>query len=365
MRREAGRPHSPGMTIDESKLNTFIERFVADAAATAHAATVVLGDRLGLYRALADGGPQTAAELAARCGCHPRLVEEWANAQAASGYCAVDADAGTYRLEPEQAACLADEQHPAFVLPYLVLASSLHRVEDRATAAFTGDGELSWGDHDHALFDAVSRLTPSDYADLVSGWVPALDGVEAKLRAGARVADLGCGEGYPTVLLAEAFPQSTFAGFDTHLESIDLARKAAAEAGVSGRVTFEAAPASATPGGPYDLVCTLDAFHDMGDPAAVARRIRQVLAPDGTWMIVDRNAGDTLGENLNERGRLCYSASTFICVPNALAQGASGPEVLGAQAGEARFRQVILDAGFTSVRRAAETPFNLVLEARP
>ena len=182
---------------------------------------------------------------------------------------------------------------------------------------------------------------------------------------GRPVADIGCGQGYPTVILAEAFPASTFAGFDSHAESVDVARKAAAEAGVSDRVTFETAPASSTPGGPYDLVCTLDAFHDMGDPGAVARRIREILAPGGTWMIVDRNAGDTLGENLNVRGRFSYSASTFICVPNALAQGAAGPEVLGAQAGEARLRQVILDAGFTSVRRAAETPFNLVLEARP
>ncbi|MGH9226239.1 MAG: class I SAM-dependent methyltransferase [Acidimicrobiales bacterium] len=350
------------MTIDEQKVEAFAERIIADLAATAHAATVVVGDRLGLYRALAEGGRQTPAQLAGRTGCNARLVEEWLNAQAASEYCSYDAATGTYWLEPEQEACLVDESGPAFVLPYVTLASTLHKDEERGAKAFTGEASVAWGDHHHDLYTAVARLTPSDYAGLVRDWIPALDGVEDQLRAGARVADIGCGEGLPTVMLAEAFPASTFAGFDFHPESIAKARKAAADAGVADRVTFEVAVADETPGEGYDLVCTFDAFHDMGDPVAVAREVRRILAPGGTWIIVDRNAADTVEGNFNTVGRFSYSASTFVCVPNALAHG--GSFALGAQAGEARLREVILAGGFAQVRRAAESPFNLVLEAR-
>ena len=362
MRRPRPIPYGRSMTLDEAKLEAFSGRIIADLAATAHAATVVAGERLGLYRALAEGGAQTPAQLAARTGCIPRLVEEWLNAQAASDYCAFDPDAGTYWLEPEQEACLVDESSPAFVLPYVTLASTLHKDEEQGTEAFTGRVPVAWGDHHHDLYTAMARLTASDYADLVSDWIPALDGVQERLRTGARVADIGCGEGSPTLLLAAAFPNSTFAGFDFHDESIATARKAAAEAGLADRVTFEVAPADATPGRDYDLVCMFDAFHDMGDPLAVAEHVRRILAPGGVWMIVDRNAADSVAGNCNVMGRFGYSASTFLCVPNALAHGAT--VALGAQAGEARMREVVNAAGFTSVRRAAESFFNLVLEVR-
>ena len=350
------------MTIDEQKLDAFMGRMVADMAATAHAATVLVGERLGLYKALADGGRQVPRELAARTGCHPRIVEEWLNAQAASKYCGFDPATGTYWLEAEQAACLVDETSPTFLMPYLTLASTLHKDEERAAGAFTGEAPFTWGDHHPDLYTAVSRLTPSDYADLVSAWIPALDGVEDRLRAGARVADIGCGEGTPTLLLAAAFPRSTFAGFDFHAESVEKARKFAAEAGLADRVTFETAPADATPGEGYDLICILDALHDMGNPVDVLRDVRRVLAPGGVVMLIERNAADTVEENLTTVGRFSYSASTFICVPNALAQGSD--VALGAQAGEAKLREAFLAAGFTSMRRAAETPFNVVFDIR-
>jgi SAM-dependent methyltransferase len=352
------------MTVDEQKLEAFMDRFIADMAATAHGATVVLGQRLGLYRAMAEaGGPQSPRELAERTGCHPRLVQEWLHAQVASGYCGYDAATGTFWLGPEQAAVLAEESGAAYLVPYMTLASSLHKDEERGARAFTGEERLTWGDHHPDLYGAVSQLTPSDYADLVTTWVPALEGVEEKLLAGARVADVGCGEGLPTLMLARAYPASTFAGYDSHAESIAIARKAAAEAGLSHQVTFETVPADATPGGQYDLVCMFDALHDMGDPVGVARRVRDILAPGGTWLIVDRKAGDGLEDNMGPIGRFSYSTSSFVCVPNALAEG--GTDALGAQAGAARFRQVALDAGFTRFRQPVEAPFNLVLEVRP
>lgn len=350
--------------MDEAKLETFVDRVVADAAATAHAATVVLGDKLGLYKSLADGGPQSAGELAGRSGCHPRLVEEWLNAQAASEYCEYDPETRRFFLSEEQAACLAAEDSPTFLLANAGIASALHKDVERVRKAFTRESALGWHEHTHDLFTEISRSTSIDLSSLlVPEWIPALIGVEERLRSGARVADVGCGYGSPTIMLATAYPASTFHGYDYHAESIDSARKAAAEAGVSDHATFEVAFADSFPGEDYDLICTFDALHDMGDPVAVARRVREALAVDGTWLLTELQAGDRVEDNLNVLGRLFYSASTFICVPNALSQG--GTLALGAQAGEAALRQVAVEAGFTRVRRAAESPFNLVLEVRP
>jgi 2-polyprenyl-3-methyl-5-hydroxy-6-metoxy-1,4-benzoquinol methylase len=350
--------------IDEAKLEEFVDRFIGDAAATAHAATVVLGDKLGLYKALAEGGSQTAHEVAARAGCHPRLIEEWLNAQTASGYCEYDVFTRRYHLTSEQAACLADEHSPTFLLANMGIVSTLHHDEERLRKVFKGSGTLEWHEHSHELFAEISRSTAVDLAHLlVPEWIPALDGVEDKLRLGARVADIGCGFGAPTIMLAQAYPASTFHGFDYHKESIEAARKAAAEAGVSDRATFEIAFADAFPGDTYDLICTFDALHDMGDPVGVARHIRGSLADDGVWMVTELNAGDRVEDNVNVLGRFFYSASSFICVPNALAQG--GRRALGAQAGEAALREVALEAGFSRVRKGTDSPFNLVLEVRP
>ncbi|MDQ5874265.1 MAG: class I SAM-dependent methyltransferase [Actinomycetota bacterium] len=351
------------MTLDEQKVEAFIETFMGDLAAAAHAATVTVGEKLGLYKAMAEGGPQTPAELAARTGCEPRLVEEWMNAQAASDYCVHDPATDRYYLTPEQAFCLADDTSPAYVAPQMGIAGALHKDEERVRSAFTGDSTFGWHEHHHDLVDGFNQSSAIDYLPLIPEWIPALESVEEKLRSGARVADIGCGYGVPTILLAEAYPGSVFAGFDYHSHSIEAARKAAAEAGVSDRVTFEVAAGADFPGESYDLICTFDAIHDMGDPVDVARHIHASLAPDGTWLIVELNAGDSVEDNRNPMGRLLYSASTFICVPNALSQGTGRP--LGAAAGEKRLKAMATDAGFTRFRRAAETPFSLVLEARP
>jgi SAM-dependent methyltransferase len=352
------------MTLDRDKLQALLEGFASDQAAALHAATVVLGDELGLYRALADGGPQTPAELADLSGCQPRLVQEWLGAQAASAYCQYDPATGRYSLTAEQAACLADASSPTFVAGGATFVSSVHSDVERVREAFTGDGGIGWGEHDPGLFAGTERFfRPAYRANLVPNWIPALDGVEDKLRSGARVADVGCGQGAALMLLAEAYPASTFTGFDYHAGSIDAARTAAAEAGVSDRVTFEVAGAETFPGEGYDLVCVFNALHEWGDPVAAARHIRGALAPDGTWMFTEPVAGDNVEENLNVRGRTFYSVSTFVCVPSALSQGAS--RALGAQAGEARLRQVVEEAGFSQFRRATETPSFMLLEARP
>lgn len=350
-------------TLDEARLEDFAERVVGDAAAAAHAATVVLGDKLGLYKALAECGPQTAPELAKRTGCHPRLVQEWANAQFVSEYCDYDRSTGRYSLSPEQVECLATQDSPFFLIGNMQIVSTLHQDEAGVRDAYREGGGFGWHQHHDDLFASMARSSAADYgAYLVSEWIPSLDGVEAKLRGGARVADLGCGYGGPTIMLGEAFPASTFHGFDYHEGSILEARKAAAEAGVSDRVTFEVAAADSFPGS-YDLVCTFDAFHDMGNPVLIAQRIRESLAPGGTWMITELNAADEVEENRHPFGRLLYSASSFVCVPNALSQ--SDADVLGAAAGKARLEEVVGEAGFTRCRLAAQTPFNLVLEAQP
>jgi 2-polyprenyl-3-methyl-5-hydroxy-6-metoxy-1,4-benzoquinol methylase len=348
-------------TIDE-----FVGRFAADLAAVLHGATVVIGDKLGLYKALADLGPATPGELAAATGCDERSVREWLNAQAASAYCHHDPTTGRYHLDETQTSCLADETHPAFLAGGMSVASATHKDEGKITSAFRHGNGVGWHEHHEDLFVGTERFfRPGYVANLVTAWIPALDGVEEKVRSGGRIADVGCGHGSSTVLLAQAYPASTVVGSDYHERSIDVARKRAAEAGVSDRATFEVASASQYTGNGYDLVCIFDALHDMGDPVGALRHIRSTLAPDGTLMLVEPNAGDTVDDNLNVVGRIFYSASTTICTLASRHQAGADAACLGAQAGEARLRAIAEEAGFSRVRRATDTPFNIVLELRP
>jgi SAM-dependent methyltransferase len=352
------------MPIDPADLDAFVGRFVTDLAAVAHAATVVVGDKLGLYQALADHGPATAAELAAATGCDERYLREWLSAQAASEYAHYDPATDRFHLDEVQAVCLADPTHPAFVIGGMTVASSMHKDEEAVRRAFTTGAGVGWHEHHDDLFVGTERFfRPGYVANLTSAWIPALEGVEARLQAGARVADVGCGHGSSTLLLAEAYPNSSVVGFDYHEPSIDVARKRAAEAGLADRVRFEVAGAADFPGTGYDLVCIFDALHDMGDPVAASAHIRQALAADGTWLLVEPAAGDHLEDNLNLVGRIFYSASTMICTPASRSQ--DGAACLGAQAGDARLEEVVTAGGFTRFRRAAETPFNAVLEVRP
>ena len=350
------------MTLDKERLKAFLDQYAADQAATMHAATVVVGDQLGLYRALAQGGPQTAEELARATGCHPRLVREWLNAQAASAYCEYDPAGQRYWLTPEQAACLADPTSPTYVVGGALVASSTHKDTERVKDAFTSDGGVSWGEHHSDLFLGTQRFFEPVYrANLVQSWIPALEGVEEKLRRGARVADVGCGQGASLLLLAEAFPASTFVGFDYHPGSVEAARQAAVDAGVEDRVDFQVAGADDFQGGEFDLVCVFNALHEWGDPIGAARHIRDALKPDGTWVFTEPCTDDEIGEST--RARTFFSVSTFVCTPSALSQ--EGGHALGAQAGEAALRRVAEEAGFTRFRRATETPTFMVLEARP
>jgi SAM-dependent methyltransferase len=352
------------MVVDEVRLQEFMQKAVYDLGATLSAALVVIGDRLGLYKALAADGPLTPPELAACTGTAERYVREWLLNQAAGGYVTYDGTSGRYSLSPEQALALADENSPVFLAGGFQLATAVLRDEPKIREAFrTGQG-LDWGDHDPGLFEGTKRFfSPSYRAHLVGSWIPALDGVESRLRGGARVADVGCGFGASTLIMAQAFPRSTFVGYDYHELSIRGARLAAEQAGVADRVSFEVALATEYPGRDYDFVAFFDCLHDMGDPVAVARHVRGSLRREGTWMIVEPFAGDRVEDNLTPVGR-CYSAaSTLICTPASLAQ--EGRMALGAQAGEACLRDVVTRGGFTRFRRAAQTSFNLVLEARP
>jgi SAM-dependent methyltransferase len=350
------------MAIDGDKLNAFMGRFVADFGAVLHAPLVVLGERLGLYKALASG-PSTAAELAKRTETHERYVAEWLAANAASGYVQYDAKTSKYSMTEEQVFTLADPTSPAYIPGAFLLARSVFIDEPTIEEAFkTGKG-VGWHEHHSCLFEGTEKFFRPSYAgNLVSSWLPALEGVEAKLKAGAKVADVGCGHGASTIIMAKAFPKSTFFGFDYHDASIACARKAAKEVGVDDRVTFEVASAKTFPLRSYDLVANFDCLHDMGDPTGAAAHVLSTLAPGGTWMIVEPYAKDRLEDNLNPIGRIFYSASTMICTPASRAQEVG--LALGAQAGEARLRDVVTKGGFTRFRRAAETPFNLVLEAR-
>jgi SAM-dependent methyltransferase len=351
-------------TIDEAKLNEFMGRFVGDLGAAMSAALVVIGDRLGLYKAMGDGEPVTAEELASRTATDARYVREWLSNQAAGGYVTYDPETSTFHLTPEQALALAQEGSPAFVPGAFQLATALIKDEPKIEHAFrTGHG-VGWHEHHHDLFAGTERFFRPGYsANLISSWIPALDGVQAKLEAGALVADIGCGHGASTIIMAKAFPRSVFVGFDYHEASIDHARQASSEAGLDGRVSFEVAPAKAYPGDGYDLVAMFDCLHDMGDPVGAAAHVLETLRADGTWMIVEPYAGDRLEHNLNPVGRVFYGASTLVCTPASRDQEVG--LALGAQAGEARLREVVTEGGFTRFSRATETPFNIVLEARP
>jgi|SRR5579859_1655940 len=351
------------MAIDEGALMEFIGRFVGDLGATISAGSVVVGHELGLYKQLASA-PATPDELARRAECDPRYIAEWLRGQAAGGYVVHDAATDTYSLTEEQAFVLANPDNPVYAPGAFVLALGALRAQPRVTEAFrTGNG-IGWHEHDDGVFVGCEQFfRPGYIANLVPSWIPALDAVEQKLQAGASVADVGCGLGASTILLAEQYPAARLYGCDYHDESIELARKRAADAGVTDRVTFETASAQTFGGSGYDLVATFDCLHDMGDPLGAARHIRQALDDDGTWLIVEPMAGDTVADNINPVGRVYYNFSTFLCVPNALSQ--PGGYSLGAQAGERAIADVVAQAGFTRFRRASETPFNLVFEARP
>ena len=351
-------------SIDQTKLDEFLGRFVGDLGAALSAALVVIGDRLGLYRAMRDGEPVSAEQLAERTGTDPRYVREWLSNQAAGGYVTYDPDGEEFFLSPEQSFALAQEGSPAFIPGAFQVATAAIKDEEKIERAFqSGDG-VGWHEHHHDLFAGTERFFRPGYAaNLISSWIPALDRVQAKLEQGGRVADVGCGHGASTILMAQAFPNSEFTGFDYHGPSIEHARQAAVDAGVDDRVRFEVASAKEYPGGPYELVAMFDCLHDMGDPVGAAAHVLDSLSPDGTWLIVEPYAGDRLQDNLNPVGRVYYGASTLICTPASRDQEVG--LALGAQAGEARLRDVVTAGGFTRFRRAAETPFNIVLEARP
>ncbi len=351
------------MAVSEDKLNQLLGKFVADFGATFHAGLVVIGENLGLYKALSERA-MTPAELASKTNTHERYVHEWLNAQAAGGYVEYEADTGRYYLTEEQAFALADENSPAYLPGAFLLGVSALRAVPQITERFrTGDG-FGWHEHDHGLFRGTELFFRPGYAaNLVASWLPSLEGVREKLERGARVADVGCGLGASTILMAQAYPKSTFVGFDYHDGSIDMARQRAAEADMSHRVDFEVAAAKSYSGEGYDLVTFFDCLHDMGDPVGAAAHVLESLAPDGTWMIVEPFAGDRVEDNLNPVGRIYYSASTLLCTPASRSQEVG--MALGAQAGEARLREVVTAGGFSKFRRATETPFNLVFEAKP
>ena len=351
------------MEIDQARLEAFIGQFAGDFGAALHASTVVIGDKLGLYRALADVGPADASAVARASVCDERLVQEWLNAQLASGYCSYDPDSGEYWLEPEQVAVLADQSSPAFMAGAMTIAVSTAKDEEKVRAAFLEGKGLGWHEHHHDLFHGTERLFKPGYvANLVSSWIPALDGVEAGLVAGGRIADLGCGHGASSILLASAFPNCTVHGFDYHRGSIDIARKRSSESGVADRVQFDVASADAYPGIDFDLVCTFDALHDMGDPVGAARRAREAMNEDGTLLLVEPLARDCVSDNINPVSRLYYAASTAVCTPCSRSQDVG--LALGAQAGPQRLTEILNEAGFTRVRVATSTGFNLVMEAK-
>ena len=346
-------------TLDQSKVEQFFGKAVQDVAATLHAGLVLIGDKLGLYRAMAGAGPLTPAELAKRTGTRERYVQEWLSAQAAGGYVTYDSATGRFTLPPEHAFLLLDADLPGA----FQLSVGSVRDEPKIADAFRTGAGVGWHEHDTGVFEGCERFFRPGYAmHLVGQWIPALEGVKARLEAGGKVADVGCGHGASTIIMAQAFPKSSFIGFDYHAASVGWARRTADKAGMADRVTFEVAAAKDYPGTGYDLVTFFDCLHDMGDPVGAARHVRKSLAPGGAWMLVEPFANDRLEENLNPVGRLYYSASTLLCTPASLSQEVG--LALGAQAGEKRLRDVLTEAGFTRIRRVAETPANMVLEVR-
>ncbi len=350
------------MAVDEGKLNAFMEKFVHDIGAVMHAATVVVGDELGFYKAMAEK-PMTEEELAQKTHVDARYLREWLSAQAASGYVEYNATNGQFSLTEEQAFALAQEGSPAFIPGAFQIAVAQFKAIPKMMDIFRNGRGLGWHEHDPALFRGTERFFRPGYAaHLVAEWIPALQGMETRLRAGGSVADIGCGHGASTIIMAQAYPASCFHGFDYHELSIRYATEAARRAGVADRVTFEVASAKDYGGKDYDMVAVFDCLHDMGDPVGAARHVRETLRDDGAWMIVEPFANDKLEDNLNPVGRVYYSASTFICTPASRSQEVG--LCLGAQAGEARMRGVAEQGGFSSFRRAAQTPFNLVYEVR-
>ncbi|MBP7148626.1 MAG: methyltransferase domain-containing protein [Acidobacteria bacterium] len=350
------------MAIDQEKLESFLHRVVGDLGAAVSAAMVLTGDRLGLYKAMRDAGPLTPKELATRTHTAERYVREWLNNQAAGGYVAYDAESGRFTLPEEQATALADETSPFFIAGGFQITSAIWKARPQIEENFrTGHG-LDWCDHDPALYEGTERFfKPLYVGNLVQNWIPALEGVDEKLRRGARVADVGCGHGASTLLMAQAYPNSEFTGFDYHHQSVEAARARAREARLTDRVSFHVGESTDFPGSDFDLVCHFDCLHDMGDPYGAARHVREVIKKDGTWMIVEPYAEDGPELNHNPVGRVYYGASTFVCVPASLAH--EGP-ALGAQAGFGKLKEVAQSAGFSRVRRAITTPFNQIIEAR-
>jgi hypothetical protein len=354
---------SSSPAVDSNKLNEFVMKAVGEMGAAMNAALILVGDKLGLYKAMAGSRPMTSAELATKTKTDARCVREWLSAQAAGGFVTYDADGDRYTLPPEQAMAMADENSPVFLPGFFDIVEACVKDVPKVVDAFRSGKGLGWHEHDACLFAGTERFFRPNYrANLISSWIPALDGVEAKLKSGGRAADVGCGLGTSTVLMAQAYPKSTFVGFDYHPRSIELAREAARKAGVSDRCTFEVAKAKDFPGNNYDFVAFFDCLHDMGDPEGAARHVRQSLSTSGAWMIVEPFAHDDLRANLNPIGRVFFGASTMLCTPASQSQEVG--LALGAQAGEGRLSKVLRAAGFTNVRRAAETPFNIVLEAR-
>lgn len=350
-------------SLDEGKLHAFVGKMLGDIGGAMSVPTVRLGFRLGLFDALASA-PATAAELAARAGgLHERYVREWALAQSANGYVDFDPATERFSLSPEQAMVFVKPDSPVYLAGAFDLVAAMVEAEPKVEECFRRGTGVRWGDHAGCLFCATGAFFRPGYVNnIVQSWIPALDGVEARLRSGARVADVGCGVGFSTLLMAEAYPESSFVGFDFHEPSIEEARSHARDHGVGDRVRFEVAKAKEIAEDGFDLVTMYDCLHDMGDPRGCAQHMRRIVAPGGTWMIVEPIAGDAPADNLNPVGRLYYNASTMICVPTSLDQEVG--EGLGAQAGEAKLSQIVREGGFDSVRRATEGPFNMVLEAR-
>ena len=350
--------------VDETKLNQFVGQMLSDLGGAATIALVRIGDALGLYKILHAKGPMTGQQLSAESGVNERYLREWLSQQAASNYLSYDRTTGKFELPPEQAMVFAIEDSPVFMIGAFDAMAALVGNQEKVQPAFrSGDG-VAWGDQASCLFCATARFfRPGYHNNLVNNWLPALDGVVEKLDRGAKVADVGCGHGWSTVLMAKAFPKSQFIGYDFHPSSIECASEHAREHAVTGNTRFEVGTAKTYPEKGFDLVTFFDCLHDMGDPTGAAGHVRQSLKPDGSWMIVEPMAGDRLEDNLNPVGRLYYAASTMVCVPTSLSQEVGA--ALGAQAGEKRLREVIGAGGFSNVRRATETPFNMVLEARP
>jgi SAM-dependent methyltransferase len=349
--------------LNEAKLNEFMQKAIGDMGAAMNASLIAIGEQLGLYKAMGHGEKMSPAQLAMRTNTAERYVREWLNAQAASGYCNYDSASGKYWLDPEQAFALAKDDSPAYVPGFFLAAVSVaHDVERLMEGFQTGQG-VGWHEHHHWLFEGTEKFFRPGYnANLISSWLPALEGVEEKLKKGAKVADVGCGHGASTLIMARAYPNSTFIGFDYHSGSIERARTLAVQANLENRVEFEVASAKAFPGNDYDLITFFDCLHDMGDPVGAARHVFRALKPGGVWMIVEPRAEDTVEGNLNPVGRVFYAASTMICTPASLSQEVG--LALGAQAGEKRIGAVVQQGGFHHFRRATETPFNLIFEAK-